>query len=126
MLRRKVPFLLAGCLVLSLALSSCSIPALGGGTPSPSPSASLPADTPAPSSTPELETETVTGTFYLVDTELDYMVLASGDSYFQFNLNGVDVSHVAPGDRVVVTYTGTLDADSEKITADLVSVERAS
>ena len=46
-----------------------------------------------------------------LEPEANCLILASGGEYYRFELNGVDVSGLIPGDPVTVTYTGALDLE---------------
>ena len=56
----------------------------------------------------------------------DYLVLLTDDGeYHIFDFGeDVDPSAMEEGDRVTVTYTGTLDPESDEVTAVVVSVEK--
>ena len=56
--------------------------------------------------------------------EPDHLILASGGKYYQFSLNGVDVSGLIPGDPVTITYTGVLDPEKGTISTVLLSIVR--
>ena len=107
--------LLALCLTAALALSACGL------KPAPKEDGSSSA---AASHTSQEQTEhTVQGTVNLLDEELELLVLLSEEVYYKFDTAGADVSGIAPGDAVTVTYTGTLDPDGD-VTAVLVSVAK--
>lgn len=73
----------------------------------------------------EQEAQTLHGTLNTADAELGLLIVVSEEQYFRFDLNGADVSALAPGDEVVVTYTGELEPDSDELTAVVTSVEKA-
>ena len=63
------------------------------------------------------------GTVNRLDAELDYLVLVGEDGvYYQFSLNGADVSGLGPGDGVAVTYEGEPTGDEPD--AKLLSIEK--
>ena len=82
----------------------------------------------AASSAQPAEPAALQGTLNQVDEELTYLIVIANDSYYRFDFgdSGVDLSGFAPGDSVTVTYSGTLDPDSEEITAQLVSISKDS
>lgn len=121
--------LLAVGLTAVLALSSCSqlsqyLP--GGGNQSPQSSQSSSSAPDASSSQTDAEEQTIQGILNQVDKEQEYLILIADDAYcrFDFSESGADLSGLEPGDSVTVTYTGTLDQDSEEITAKLVSISK--
>ena len=102
----------ACCLLLAFSMSACSGAPAGGSAPSPSPTAS------AEAAAKEME-----GTVNRLDAELDYLVLVGEDGvYYQFSLNGADVSGLGPGDGVAVTYEGEPTGDEPD--AKLLSIEK--
>lgn len=127
----KKAILLASCLALALALASCApkkAPA-----PSQVPVSTAPAqESPSPvpetvvpeTEAPEGDTSTKEATVNLADADLGLLVLVDDDGYYRLDVKDVDLSALTPGDSVRVTYTGTLTADSDDITATLVSVEK--
>ena len=118
--------LLAVGLTAVLALSSCSMLSkyLPGGASS-SAQTSQPAPDAAESRTEE-ETSTIQGTLNSVDSDLEYLILVADDAYCRFDCSdsGADLSGLEPGDAVTITYTGTLDPDSEDVSAKLVSITK--
>ena len=126
MSRAALALLLAVGLTAVLALSSCSMLSkyLPGGASS-SAQTSQPAPDAAESRTEE-ETSTIQGTLNSVDSELEYLILVADDAYCRFDCSdsGADLSGLEPGDTVTVTYTGTLDPDSEDVSAKLVSITK--
>ena len=77
----------ACCLLLAFSLSACSGAPAGGSAPSPSPTAA-----------PAAAAKEMEGPGYRLDAELDYLVLVGEDGvYYQFSLNGADVSGLGPG-----------------------------
>lgn len=108
-----------------LALSSCSLfkdylP--GGGEVSSSSSAG------SSSSQQAAEEHTLQGTLNMIDTDMQYLILVTDDGYSRLSFadTDLDLSGLEPGDEVTVTYTGTLDPDSEDVTAQLTSVTKNS
>ena len=81
---------------------------------------------PDASSSQKNEEYTLQGTLNQIDTDLKYLVLISDDLYFRFDFSesDADLSDLAPGDSITVTYTGPLEPDSEDVTAQLVSVTK--
>lgn len=59
-----------------------------------------------------------------LEPEADCLILASGGAYYRFELNGVDVSGLIPGDPVTVTYTGVLDPEKDSVSAVLLSITK--
>ena len=102
-------------LALTAVLLLCSCSASGGKDAG--------GDTTGPAQT---DTQTVQGTVNQIDTGLKYLVVATDDDYccFDFSDSDADLSGLEPGDSVTVTYTGTLDSESEEVTATLVSIEK--
>ena len=115
----KSGLLIAVGLTAVLALSSCSMlrQYLPGGHDQSAPDAS---------SSQKNEEYTLQGTLNQIDTDLKYLVLISDDLYFRFDFSesDADLSDLAPGDSITVTYTGPLEPDSEDVTAQLVSVTK--
>ncbi len=114
------PLLLAVGLTALLSLSGCSTP---GAPPSDSTSQ------PETSNAEDLqETQTIQGILNQVDPDLEYLILIADDACQRFDFSGteLDISELSPGDSVTVTYTETLDPDSEEITAKLVSIAKTS
>ena len=74
----------------------------------------------------ESEPRTIKGTVNQIDTEQTYLVLMTDEAYYRFDFSesGVDLSGFEPGDAVTVTYTGTLDEESEDITAELIGIAK--
>lgn len=59
-----------------------------------------------------------------LEPEANCLILASGGEYYRFELNGVDVSGLIPGDPVTVTYTGALDLEEDSVSAVLLSITK--
>ena len=121
----KSGLLIAVGLTAVLALSSCSMlrqSLPGGHAQSAKSSQSAPV---AARSTTDAAI-TLQGTLNHIDTDLKYLVLISDDLYFRFDFSesDADLSDLAPGDSITVTYTGPLEPDSEDVTAQLVSVTK--
>lgn len=118
--------LLAVGLTAVLALSSCSalMKFFPGGHTS---AQSGQPDSSASGSSAHAETATIQGTLNQVDPELEYLILVSDGVYCRFDCSdsSADLAGLEPGDQVSVTYTGTLDPDSEDVTAQLVSIAKA-
>ena len=57
---------------------------------------------------------------------MKYLVLVTEEGYFRFSFSDtdLDLSGLEPGDTVTITYTGTLDAESEDVSAQLVSISK--
>ena len=70
------------------------------------------------------KTKTLEGTLNQADSDLGLLLVISDDQYCRFDLNGTDVSGLEPGDSIKVTYTGTLDPESDEVTAVVVSIEK--
>ena len=121
----KSGLLIAVGLTAVLALSSCSMlrQYLPGGHDQ---SAQSSQSNPDASSSQKNEEYTLQGTLNQIDTDLKYLVLISDDLYFRFDFSesDADLSDLAPGDSITVTYTGPLEPDSEDVTAQLVSVTK--
>ena len=121
----KSGLLIAVVLTAVLALSSCSMlrQYLPGG---PDQSAQSSQSNPDASSSQKSEEYTLQGTLNQIDTDLKYLVLISDDLYFRFDFSesDADLSDLAPGDSITVTYTGPLEPDSEDVPAQLVSVTK--
>ena len=119
--------LLALGLTALLALSSCSIVSryLPGGTAAQSSQSSTSSSADS-SSSQSPEEQTLNGTLNMVDNDQKYLVLVTDEGYSRFSFadTDLDLSKLAPGDAVTVTYTGTLEPDSEEVTAQLVSVTK--
>ena len=119
--------LLALGLTALLALSSCSIVSryLPGGAAAQS-SQSGTSSSADSSSSQSPEEQTLNGTLNMVDNDQKYLVLVTDEGYSRFSFadTDLDLSKLAPGDAVTVTYTGTLEPDSEEVTAQLVSVTK--
>ena len=116
------PGLLAAVgLTAILALSSCSM--LRQYLPSNAESSS---SSSTPGSQQNVETHTLQGTLNQIDTDLKYLVLVTEEGYFRFSFSDtdLDLSGLEPGDTVTITYTGTLDAESEDVSAQLVSISK--
>ena len=116
------PGLLAAVgLTAILALSSCSM--LRQYLPSNAESSSSSSTS---GSQQNVETHTLQGTLNQIDTELKYLVLVTEEGYFRFSFSDtdLDLSGLEPGDTVTITYTGTLDAESEDVSAQLVSISK--
>lgn len=116
--------ILAGCLavMLTVALAACSRnqpPSVSQGSGN---SGSGSSSVPAPSEGEE--TKTLEGTLNQVDEGLGLLLVVSDGQYCRFDLNEADISGLEPGDLVKVTYTGTLDPESDEVTAAVVSVEK--
>ena len=119
--------LLALGLTALLALSSCSIVSryLPGGAAAQSSQSSTSSSADS-SSSQSPEEQTLNGTLNMVDNDQKYLVLVTDEGYSRFSFadTDLDLSKLAPGDAVTVTYTGTLEPDSEEVTAQLVSVTK--
>lgn len=116
------PGLLAAVgLTAILALSSCSM--LRQYLPSNAESSSSSSTS---GSQQNVETHTLQGTLNQIDTDLKYLVLVTEEGYFRFSFSDtdLDLSGLEPGDTVTITYTGTLDAESEDVSAQLVSISK--
>ena len=115
--------LLAGCLAaaLTVALAACA----RDKTPSASQGGNPVNSSSSAGDQEDEATETITGTVNRLDEEMDLLLLIADDQYCRFDLNGADVSGLEPGDTVTVIYTGTLDPESEDVTAVVVSVEKS-
>ena len=116
------PGLLAAVgLTAILALSSCSM--LRQYLPSNAESSSSSSTS---GSQQNVETHTLQGTLNQIDTDLKYLVLVTEEGYFRFSFSDTDLelSGLEPGDTVTITYTGTLDAESEDVSAQLVSISK--
>ena len=116
------PGLLAAVgLTAILALSSCSM--LRQYLPSNAESSSSSSTS---GSQQNVETHTLQGTLNQIDTGLKYLVLVTEEGYFRFSFShtGLHLSGLEPGDTVTITYTGTLDAESEDVSAQLVSISK--
>ena len=116
------PGLLAAVgLTAILALSSCSM--LRQYLPSNAESSSSSSTS---GSQQNVETHTLLGTLNQIDTDLKYLVLVTEEGYFRFSFSDtdLDLSGLEPGDTVTITYTGTLDAESEDVSAQLVSISK--
>ena len=121
MKRHLRPGLLAAVgLTAILALSSCSM--LRQYLPSNAESSSSSTS----GSQQNVETHTLQGTLNQIDTDLKYLVLVTEEGYFRFSFSDtdLDLSGLEPGDTVTITYTGTLDAESEDVSAQLVSISK--
>lgn len=110
----------AGCfglaLVLTLALGACAPADQSAGSASQSAGG-------AGSSAPVYQEEgTLCAAFHAL--EGDCLVLAADGCRYRFQLNGVPVDGLLPGDPVTVTYTGTLVPDSQTASAVLLSLTR--
>ena len=118
-MKRLTRPLLLMALALTAALLLCSCSASGGKDAG--------GDTTGPAQTDnQTDTQTVQGTVNQIDTEQKYLVLVTDDDYcrFDFSDSDADLSGLEPGDSVTVTYTGTLDGESEEVSATLVSIEK--
>ena len=116
------PGLLAAVgLTAILALSSCSM--LRQYLPSNAESSSSSSTS---GSQQNVETHTLQGTLNQIDTDLKYLVLVTEEGYFRFSFSDtdLDLSGLEPGATVTITYTGTLDAESEDVSAQLVSISK--
>ena len=116
------PGLLAAVgLTAILALSSCSM--LRQYLPSNAESSSSSSTS---GSQQNVETHTLQGTLNQIDTDLKYLVLVTEEGYFRFSFSDtdLDLSGLEPGDTVTITYTSTLDAESEDVSAQLVSISK--
>ena len=116
------PGLLAAVgLTAIMALSSCSM--LRQYLPSNAESSSSSSTS---GSQQNVETHTLQGTLNQIDTDLKYLVLVTEEGYFRFSFSDtdLDLSGLEPGDTVTITYTGTLDAESEDVSAQLVSISK--
>ena len=116
------PGLLAAVgLTAILALSSCSM--LRQYLPSNAESSSSSSTS---GSQQNVETHTLQGTLNQIDTDLKYLVLVTEEGYFRFSFSDtdLDLSGLEPGDTVTITYTGTLDAETEDVSAQLVSISK--
>lgn len=116
------PGLLAAVgLTAILALSSCSM--LRQYLPSNAESSSSSSTS---GSQQNVETHTLQGTLNQIDTDLKYLVLVTEEGYFRFSFSDtdLDLSGLEPGDTVTITYTGALDAESEDVSAQLVSISK--
>ena len=82
-------------------------------------------DTSEPDASGAEQEQTLQGTLNTADTGLGLLIVVAEDQYYRFELNGVDVSALTPGDEVVVTYTGALEPNSDDLTAVVVSVDKA-
>lgn len=122
--------LLAVGLTAVLALSGCSMLSRylpGGETPAASSSSqSSQSSQPAASPADRSEEHVIEGTINIIDKDLEYLVLVTDDGYARLGFAdaGLDLSSLAPGDSITVTYTGPLEPDSEDVTAQLVSVTK--
>ena len=127
--------LLVSCLAAALAVSlaSCTLlrPASSGGAANSAPDHSdvsgqdMPDVSEPDASGADQEAQTLHGTLNTADAELGLLIVVSEEQYFRFDLNGADVSALAPGDEVVVTYTGELEPDSDELTAVVTAVVKA-
>ena len=72
------------------------------------------------------EVKTIQGTLNQVDAEQEYLVLVADEAYCRFDCSdsGADLSGLEPGDSVTITYTGTLDEESDDVTAKLVTITK--
>lgn len=114
--------LLALCLAAALLLASCG----PKHAPAKDAAGDASADSSAVSDEEETaETQTFQGTVNLLDRELELLVLVADDVYYKFDTGKADLTDLAPEDDVVVTYTGTLEANSDFVSAVLVSIDRA-
>ena len=116
------PGLLAAVgLTAILALSSCSM--LRQYLPSNAESSSSSSTS---GSQQNVETHTLQGTLNQIDTDLKFLILVTEEGYFRFSFSDtdLDLSGLEPGDTVTITYTGTLDAESEDVSAQLVSISK--
>ena len=116
----RVGLIFAAGLIAAFALTGCSkTPASQGSQPSASTSGSQ--------SAPQDE-QTIQGTLNLLDTEQDFLVLIADDTHYRFDLTDTqaDLSGFEPGDSVTITYTGTLDPDSDDIAAQLTAIAKDS
>ena len=70
--------------------------------------------------------KTIQGTLNQVDAEQEYLVLVADEAYCRFDCSdsGADLSGLEPGDSVTITYTGTLDEESDDVTAKLVTITK--
>lgn len=115
--------LLALCLAAALLLASCGPKAASAqGSSQSASSADTSAGGDASDEEEDVPTQTLHGTVNLVDEELELLVLVSDGSYYKFDTAKADLSGLSQGDEVTVTYTGTLEAGSDYVTAVLVSV----
>ena len=116
------------CLVAVVSLAACTKPAPTKGEDSSTTSSQSTSQSSSSSSQEESEEqeaekeEMFEGTVNTLNTELNFLVLATNDGYYKFNINGTDLTFVEPGDLIKVIYTGTLEADSDDVTADLVTI----
>ncbi len=116
------------CLVAVVSLAACTKPAPTKGEDSSTTSSQSTSQSSSSSSQEESEEqeaekeEMFEGTVNTINTELDMIVLATDQGYYKFNINGVDLAYIEPGDFIKVIYTGTLEADSDDVTADLVAI----
>ncbi len=116
------------CLVAVVSLAACTKPAPTKGEDSSTTSSQSTSQSSSSSSQEESEEqeaekeEMFEGTVNTINTELNLLVLATNDGYYKFNINGTDLTLVEPGDLIKVIYTGTLEADSDDVTADLVTI----
>lgn len=113
------------CLVSVVSLAACTKPAPTKGedsSTSTSQSTSQSSSSSSEEEQAEEKEETFEGTVNTIDTDLDMLVMAKDDGYYKFNINGVDMANVEPGDFITLIYTGTLEADSDDVTANLVAI----
>ena len=116
--------ILAGCLAaaLTVALAACARNHAPSSSQGPGASGSGSSSVQSPSDGEE--TKTLEGTLNQADSDLGLLLVISDDQYCRFDLNGTDVSGLEPGDSIKVTYTGTLDPESDEVTAVVVSIEK--
>ena len=119
--------LLALCLAAALLLASCgpkTAHAQGSSQGSSAEAGSADSSGSDAEEDEDVPTQSLQGTVNLVDEDLDLLVLVSDEIYYKFDTAKADISGLAPGDAVTVTYTGTLDPNSDLVSAVLVSISK--
>ena len=115
--------LLALCLAAALLLASCG-PKTAHAQGSSAEAGSADSSGSDAEEDEDVPTQSLQGTVNLVDEDLDLLVLVSDEIYYKFDTAKADISGLAPGDAVTVTYTGTLDPNSDLVSAVLVSISK--
>lgn len=112
--------LVAGTLLLAVSLTACSLGNKGAGKPENTSAVVEQTESPAP------EILTLEGTLNLVDEGQGYLVVVNSDgAYCRFLIGETDITGFQPGDKVEVSYTGTISSeDDESISAELVSIRQ--
>lgn len=124
-MKRKM-IAIVGAALLALSLAACGAKPAASPSPTPTPAETNPVELPEePTGNPEVvvpsetpgedgaESKTVDG---VVNRLGEYLVLlADDDKYYKFDIGSLDVSKLTEGDKVTVTYTGTLAEDASEL-----------